>query len=162
MEHTHNHHNTASKMKGHAGALEAWLVPFFKDVPHIPMGGKKFITMIAPWLSLVFGVLGLVGLLGGGALGVLLSPFAAMGKGSYGIAFLITVILGIITAILSILSFAPLKDMKKLGWDYAFYAFIIGTISTLVTIVLTFNGIGGLIGTAIGAYILFEVREMYH
>ena len=161
-EHAHNpneghqaHHHAAAKMKGHAGALEAWLIPVFANVPHLPHGGRKFITDIAPWLSLIFGILGLVGLMGAGVVTTLFSPLLAISGGLHSIVFLITIVLGIASSILSILSFNPLREMKKKGWDYAFYSFIIGTISTLISMVLMFSGAGGIIGALIGAYILF-------
>lgn len=171
MEHTHNHteqnhvhheNETVSKMKGHAGALEAWLAPIFAKAPHLPANWRKTIIDIAPWLSLIFGILGLFGLLSAGAVGILFSPLIILGGGMHGISFFITIILGIISAILSILSFKPLQGMKKKGWDYAFYALVISAISTLVGLVLTAGGLGGIVGIIIGAYILFEVREMYH
>lgn len=158
----HAHHETASKMKGHAGALEAWLIPIFANVPHLPHGGRKFITDIAPWLSLIFGILGLIGLMEAGVLTTLFSPLMAFSGGLRGVGFFITIILGIASSILSILSFNPLREMKKKGWDFAFYSFIIGTVSTIVTMVFMFSGVSGIVGTLIGAYILFEVREMYH
>lgn len=160
-EHHHGHAHATEKMKHHAGALEAWLIPIFSNMPHLPHGGRKFITDIAPWLSLIFGVLGLLGLLGAGVMTTLFSPLMAFSGGLRSIGFFITILLGIASSVLSILSFNPLREMKKKGWDFAFYSFIIGTVSTLVTMVFMFSGIGGIIGTLIGAYILFEIREMY-
>ena len=146
MEQTHNHnetnhgHNDAtSKLKSHAGSVETWLLPIFAKAPHLPHGGRKFITDVLPWLSLLFGVLGLFALVSAGLIGMILSPFILLGGGLKGIALFITLLLGIVGAVLSILSFNPLREMKKKGWDYAFYSLIISAISTLVNILFLGN-----------------------
>ena len=169
MENTQNHndsqhvnHDAASKMKRHAGSIEAWLLPIFAKAPHLPYGGRKFITDVAPWLSLLSGVLGLFALASAGLITMIFSPLLLLGGGVHGISLLITIVLGLISSVLSLLSFNPLREMKKKGWDYAFYSMIIGAISTIVSMILAFGGIGGIIGLIIGAYLLFEVREMYH
>ena len=151
-----------SAMKGHAGALESWLAPIFAKFPHLPQGGRKFITQVAPWLSLIFGILGLLSLAGAGALGVLLAPALILGGGVQGVSFFITIVLGIVSAILALLSFNPLREMRKKGWDYAFYSFVVGAISSLISLVLASGGFGNIIGMIIGAYIIFEVRESYN
>lgn len=165
MEHTnhHNesqysHHETVSKMKDKAGALESWLAPLFAKAPHLPEGGRKVVTDIAPWLSLIFGVLGLLALTSGGMLALLLSPLLLM---SGSLHVIISVVFGIISAVLSILSFKPLQEMKKTGWNLAFYSLIISSISTIVSILFV-GSLGGVLGIVLGCYVLFEVREMYH
>jgi hypothetical protein len=172
MEHNHNeshhenhkHHGAISKLKGHASALETWLIPIFAGLPHLPQNWRSVITKIAPWLSLVFGILALIGLLGTGMLGVILSPLLALSAGMSGIGIFITILLGLITSVLSILSFRPLQAMKKTGWDYCFYAFTISALSTIVSILLMpmHGGFGDVVAILIGAYILFEVRERYN
>ncbi len=181
MEHTHNHnkshheghqephqgtdhtrHQVTSKLKGHAGALEALLTPIFSGLPHIPEGGRKVISDIIPWLSVIFGVLALIALLGSGMLGIVLSPLAVLGGGFRGIILLLTLVLGIISAVLSILAFKPLQGMKKTGWDYSFYALTVSAISSVLSIVGMMNGLGNVVGIFIGAYLLFEIRERYH
>jgi hypothetical protein len=163
--HTHHehHHDAKSKMMGHAGALEAWLVPLFAQVPHIPAGGRKVITDIVPWLSLIFGVLGLLGSLGGGALGVLFSPMMMLTGGFSSLMYFVHIIIGVVGSALGILAFNPLREMKKKGWDYSFYGLILGVISTIVSIFTMYSGgLSGVIGILIGAYLLFEIREMYN
>lgn len=161
MEQTQNMTDAVGSMKGHTGALEAMLTPLFAKAPHLPQGGRRFITDVAPWLSLIFGVLGLFGLVSAGAIGFLFAPLLILGGGLHGISFFITIVLGIASSVLSILSFNPLREMKKKGWNYAFYAMIISSIGTIISMVLIYGGLGGIVGILIGAYILFEVREMY-
>lgn len=162
MEPTQNMNDTVGAMKGHAGALEAMLAPIFAKAPHLPQEARKFLVGIAAWLSLIFGILGLFALLSAGAIGLLFAPLVLLGGGLHGISFFITIVLGILSAVLSILSFNPLRAMKKKGWDYAFYSLIISSIGTIVSMLLAFGGLGGIVGIVIGAYILFEVRGMYN
>jgi hypothetical protein len=151
-----------SAMKGHAGALESWLAPIFAKLPHLPQGGRKFLVQVAPWLALIFGILGLLSLAGAGALGLLLSPMLILGGGMQSLAFFIAVVLGIISAILALLAFNPLREMRKKGWSYMFYSFVINAIGTLIGFAFATDGFSGLIGIIIGAYIIFEVRESYN
>ncbi len=178
MEHTHNHneshheghhephngihHQATSKLKDHAGALEAWLLPLFSNLPHIPEGGRKVITDIIPWISLIFGILALIGLLGSVMVGVVLSPLIALGGGFRSVIHLLTIILGIICAVLSILAFKPLQGMKKTGWDYSFYALTVNAIASIISLIGVMSEIGNVVGIFIGAYLLFEIRERYH
>jgi hypothetical protein len=161
-ESNHHAHEAKAKMMGHASALEAWLVPIFAQVPHMPSGGKKVLTDIIPWLSLIFGILGLIGLLGAGAVGAILSPFIFLSGGLSSLMFFVHVILGIVGAILGILSFTPLQAMKKNGWNYAFYSLIIGAVSTVLGLFFMYGGLSGIVGILIGAYLLFEIRDLYH
>lgn len=167
MEHNHHeshHHsgNAISKLKGHAGALEAWLLPSFEKLPHLPESWKNVIVKVAPWLSLIFGILSCIALLGAGLFGVLLSPLIALSKGFFGILLFVSILLSLITSIFSILAFKPLQQMKKIGWDYSFYAFVISVISTVLGMVMPSNSIGSIVGILIGAYVIFEVRGKYH
>lgn len=165
-DHTHQstHHDAKAKMMRHAGALEAWLLPIFAKAPHIPQGGRKVLTDIVPWISLIFGILGLIGLISAGALAAIFSPLILLSGGIHGLWFLVNIILGIAGATLSVLSFNPLREMKKKGWDYAFYSLIIGAISAILSMIFSYyyGHIEGIIGIIIGAYLLFEIRDMYH
>lgn len=163
MEQTN--HSAGSKIIGHAGALESMLVPIFAQAPHLPHGWKKILADIAPWLSLICGVLGVIGifaLFGASAMLSSVAYLGAIGGEGYGTVIFITGILGLVSGVLYLLAFNPLRKMEKKGWNYMFYALIISVISTIVSIVLMGSGIGSIIGVLIGAYIVFEVRELYH
>lgn len=167
-EHDHNHeshhahHGAASKLRGHAGALETWLAGISSNLPHLPEKGLDVLTKIIPWLSLIFGVLSLIALLGAGMVGVLLSPLVVLKNGMAGITVFTTILLGLISAVFSILAFRPLLQMKKVGWDYSFYALIIGTISSIISLLAMYSGRSEIIGILLGAYLLFEIRKKYN
>jgi hypothetical protein len=158
----HIHNSTVSKLKGHAGALEAWLLPSFEKLPHLPENWKNVIVKIVPWLSLIFGILSIIGLLGAGFFGILLSPIIALSRGFLSIILFVSILLSLITSIFSILAFKPLQQMKKIGWDYSFYAFVISAISALLGMITPSNSIASIVGILISAYVIFEVRGKYH
>ena len=167
--HDHTHNETTSgthtaKALAHAGALEAYLVPLFAQVPHLPEGGKKVITDIIPWVSLIFGALGIIALFTTSAVGLLLSPLIMLGGGFKSIMIFLIAILGLVSSVFTFISFNPLRDMSKKGWNYAFYALIISTVSTVLGLFFTMysGGVGSLLGVIVGAYLLFEIREKYH
>jgi hypothetical protein len=160
-EHNHHNHGTISKLKSKAGKLEECLAPIFAKAPHLPQNWRKGITLIAPWLALVFGILGLVGFLGTSQLGVLLSPLVALRHGFSGIMAFFVVLLNFVTLILAILAFSPLSEMRKVGWDYIFYAFITSSLATIIYFFISASGLRDVVVILIGAYILFEVRERY-
>ena len=144
--------------------LEGWLAPIFQNFPHIPEGGKKVITQIAPWLAIIFGILGIVGLFSAG----MFASFATTLSGGlampYMLGGLVSMVFSGIAAVLMIMSYKGLLAMKKSGWNFAFYAQVVSIAGGLVGVVFG-GGISGLLGTAIGAiiglWILFEVRSRY-
>jgi hypothetical protein len=143
--------------------LEAYLVPLFANLPHIPQGGLNFLVMIAPWYALIFGVLGLTALLG--LMGIFgLGAMGGYGMMGYGMGnSLVMLAASIVSAILLLLAFKGLKAKHKSGWDYLFYSEIVGIIGGAVGAFMM-QGYG-LVGTAISAligfYILFEIRGQY-
>ncbi len=162
-EHAHGeHHHTKKKLVHHAESLETWLASIFKDAPHIPDGGRKVIADILPWLAVIFGVLGIIALFSAGVVSLVLSPLIVLSGGAYGIYLFISIVLGLASSVLSFLSFNPLREMKKKGWDLTFYSLIISAISTVVSLVFMMGGLGGILGAVIGAYLIFEIRGMYH
>lgn len=144
----------------HMNALEGWLAPIFAKFPHIPMGGRQTLTKIAPWLALIFGVLGLLGIVSAGSLMSYLS-FSVLGMGMIQITMFISLLAGLIACILEILAFKPLKAMKKKGWDLLFYATVLTTATTILSLLFGYSEIGSLIGALIGFWLLFEVRGLY-
>lgn len=154
-----------------AHGFEKTLEGFFKQFPHIPEGGRKVIADILPWVALVFGVLGVIGSLVGGALTGLAAMFLSIGA----LIGLITVVISLAISILEILAFQPLKEKMKKGWNYLYYGLLLSALSAIVSVtgsILSMGGtlyvggvmaglIGGALGFIIGGWILFEVRSHF-
>ena len=137
------------------------LVPIFASLPHIPENWKRVITKIIAPLSLLFGILGLIGLLGTGALVTIFSPFAAIGKGFLGLVFFFNILLSLITSVLSIMAYRPLQSMHKKGWNYIFYSLVISAVCALLSLLSMYGGVGNIIVILLVSYLLFEIREKY-
>jgi hypothetical protein len=107
----------------------------------------------------VFGILGVIGLVGASGLGVL----ATIGSLGFGLPILINLLLGIVSAVLLLMAFPGLKARVKKGWNFVFYSQVISVIGGVAMAVLgyPYGIVGTIIGAAIGFYILFEVRSHY-
>lgn len=132
--------------------MESW----FKPLPKLPANVVDFLVMVAPWLALVFGIIGVLGTLA--AFGVLsvVGPYAMMYGAKGAGLWQVAVIGGLISSIMSVLAFPGLKAQKVQGWTLLFWAEVVSVIST----VLGMN-VGGIIGALIGFYILFQIKARY-
>ncbi len=129
---------------------------FLLKFPAFPEELKEGIAKYGPYVSLILAILGLIALLGVGGLG---SVFFGLGGGTYGVGFkfYISIIVGIITSIMYIMAFTPLKARKKSGWNMLYYATLVTLVGSLIQLQILSLIIGGIIGF----YILFQVREKY-
>lgn len=139
--------------------LEGTLAPFFAQMPHLPAGGREFIVSISPWIALVFGILGVISLLGLSGIGVLMSLV------TFGLALpiLIHILIGLLSAALLLMSFTGLKARTKRGWNLLFYSLIVSVIGSIVGLFV--GGMSSIVGMAVGVfiglYLLFEIRSYY-
>ena len=146
----------------HMAALEGWLAPFFAKAPHIPENGRRTIVDIAPWLALIFGVLGLVSVLGAGAIASVFT-LAFLG-GLYDFAMFVTLAAGLCASALELLAYRPLAKREKKGWNYLFYGTVLTAAAAVVNLVVGYDSglTGQVLGALIGLWILFEIRGQYH
>jgi len=139
--------------------LEGTLAPVFEKFPHLPAGGREFIVSVSPWIALIFGILGVISLLGLGGLGILMSVV------TFGLALpiLIHILIGLLSAALLLMSFPGLKARTKRGWNLLFYSLIVSIVGSLVGLFVggMTNIVGMALGALIGFYLLFEIRSYY-
>ena len=139
--------------------LNEW---FGQKAPQLPMGLKNFIVAVAPYLTILgvlFGVLGVLALIGFGGLGLgMMGAYGMMGYGSYGAMMIVSGLLLVVTLIFEVMAIPGLFKKSASGWRYVYYATIVSIISSLV------NGgiVGAIISALIGFYILFQVRALYN
>jgi Na+/H+ antiporter NhaC len=143
-------------------ALESRLAPFFEKAPHLPHGGRKTLVDIAPWLALIFGILGIFTILSGGSFVSMLS-FSFFGYGFGQFSMLISLAAGLIASVLELLAYQPLLKREKKGWNYLFYAIVISAAAAVFSLIVGYGyGMGGqLLGTLVGLWLLFEIRGEY-
>ncbi len=134
--------------------IEEWFAKF----PPLPTAAKDVLVKIAPWLALVFGILGVLASLAATGIMAALSPVIALGGGVGAAAGgVVGGILALVGSVLMLLAFPGLRDRKMGGWKYSFYSELISIVSSLVA----FNLIGAVIGALIGFYILFQIKSYY-
>lgn len=170
-------------MAKNVSTLETKMAEVFVDkAPKIPAGGVKVITEWAPWVSLVIGILTLwtawmlwswahVVNTAGAALNSLCNAYAvnagACAVDSARLTMWVWLALIILAAegVLYLLAFPGLRDRKKQGWNLLFYAALINLAYAVVSIFSNYSYgggfIGALIGSAIGFWILFQIRSVY-
>ena len=135
-------------------SLEEW----FAKLPNLPKGANDVIVKLAPWLALIFGILGVLGSLAATGILAVLSPFMALGGGlTMAAGGVIGGVLALISSALMLMAFPGLRDRKMAGWKWSFYSQLVSVVSSLVA----FNLFGAVIGALIGFYILFQIKGYY-
>lgn len=152
---------------------------FDKNAPDLPAGLKKFIVKYLPYINLVLGVLSLLAawsLYDAARTVNTLVDYANSLSAAYGtgekiatnrltVAVWVALAVLAVEAVLYIAAYPGTKARKKSGWDLLFYALIINVVYGIVVAFTDYGGIGNLIGTligsAIGAYFLFQIRGSY-
>lgn len=168
--------DATAEVKKNVSALEKWLEGINKQLPQIPKKGQDVLAQLAPWLALAGGIFTLLSSWwfwqAGHAVNTLVewSNNLARTYGgnivdttpSLGITWYIALVLLLVQAFIMLAAFPKLKDGKKAGWDLLFYNVILGVVIGVVYVFTPSYGIfslfGTLVGAAIGAYILFQVR----
>ncbi len=129
---------------------------FLEKFPAFPEDVKNAIVQYGPYVMVVFAVLGLVALLGAGGLGSVLFGLGA-GTLASGFAFYVSILVGIVTTILYLMAFKPLRAKQKAGWNLLYYAMLISMLGSLIQLQI----LALLISGAIGFWVLFQIREKY-
>ena len=143
--------------------------------------GKKTLVEWAPWASLVVGVLTLwaawaLWQWAHAVSGLMAATNALCGAygGIYGNCGMATdqmslwVWLGllvlVVEGVLYLLAFPGLRDHKKAGWKYLYWGALINLAYAVLSLFAGYglgSFIGALIGSAIGLWLLFQVRGSY-
>jgi len=152
--------------------LESTFAKWYEKAPHLPKGGRDWIADNIWWIVLIgviIGAMGIVGILAALLLGTALLGVAG---GVFGIAAGSAITLAILTSfaftiaiiILHALAIQPLRAKQKRGWELVFVTMLLDIAMTILN--LLFGGhfsnfLQGLIGVAIGGYLLFEIRSHF-
>lgn len=148
-----------SNMAGLENTLNEW---FVKKAPfQLPKGLKDFIVAVAPWLSLIGGVLAILAALAIFGLGSMVAPLTMYGGAAYAASFASTYMISLavlgVAGILELLAFPGLRKRSIKGWRLLFYANLVWAVSELVN----FQLLSFVLGVVVGLYFLFQVREYY-
>lgn len=131
----------------------------FKSLPHLPAGIVEFFVKIAPWLALIGAVLSL---LAGPILG-LLSVFSLLTLNPLIVlSVLLAAVISIVTAVMLFMAFNPLKNREYKGWLLIFWSDVLSAIMMIFDVIVNRGaGLGSIVFTLIGFYILFEMKPAY-
>lgn len=128
----------------------------FAKLPSLPAGIREFIVTIAPWLALIFGILGVLGSLSALGLSTVSSPLLALGGVKVAGGLMLISILTLAQSVLILVAVPKLFPRKMAGWTFVFWSQIVGVVSAVVSM-----EVGGVIFSLIGFYILYQVRSYY-
>ena len=160
-------------------AVENWLVSVNKQLPQIPKKGRDVIAQLAPWLALAGGIVSILSLLWFWRAGHTVNRIIDISNDiirtyggttidtspSLGVTWYLALVLMAVQAFLLLAAFPKLKDSKKAGWNLLFYNALLAALIGIVYLVTPGYGFGSLfgsfIGTAIGLYLLFQVRDHF-
>ncbi len=129
--------------------------------PALPMSIKEIIVKYGPYLliiGLIFSILAILALIpfilaGGVVMGA--AGVAAAGSMSH---VYISLIFGIITAVMEIVALPGLFKRTPGSWKLLFYAQLVSLLAMLVGL----NIIGLIISAIVGFYILFQIKPLYN
>lgn len=128
----------------------------FKGAPNLPANIREILVKIAPWIAIIFGVLGIFA--GLGILG--LSPAGLIGGVGNGATLLISGVLTIVSSVLMVMAFPKLNRREYAGWRLLFWSEVVSFIGSLLSFSVG-SIIWGIIGAAIGFYLLFQIKSYY-
>jgi hypothetical protein len=158
--------------------LLKFLDGYFAKAPALPTGGKDFLVSVAPWLAVVFGVLGLIfGVMGLFAiLGVAALGMGAVGvSGAYGmpaagayaanvagfsILAIVAIAFALLGSLLQVLAFPGLKARKVKGWNLMLYVFLLSVVSSVLTLQV-FAIAWAVVWFLVSYYFLYQVKSYY-
>lgn len=160
------------------GKLERTILGWLKDVPHLPIGVRKWIAENIWWIVVIgvvltgISVLVLVGALFTN-LSTLGSPIISYYASAAFVGWLVVttaVSLAFVSIETVLLAFAvrPLKAKQKKGWVLLFAVWLLGILSAVVGAILTLNVLSflgsiifGAVWVAISGYFLFEIHGQF-
>lgn len=141
--------------------LTKMLDPYYAKLPVLPKGAVDFIVNVTPWVTLVLGVLALLG--GVAAFGLLtaLSPFAAVaGAGQPAVAGLLASLVLLVQGIIYLIAFSPLRARKVKGWNLLVWALVLSVVSSLFYLRI-YGVVSSLFWALVGYYFLYQIRSSY-
>lgn len=162
----------------YAAKLERAVLKWFKGVPSLPAGGRKWLGENVWWIVLIGAILtGIsilmniafiatqISLIGSVSNSYYVTPTVTsweIVKGTVSVAFMIVEVLLLATSI------QALKVRQKKGWVLLFAAWLVSGISVVVSALLTLSILGfiigvifGAVGVAITGYFLVEIHSQF-
>lgn len=144
------------------GALSQWdsyADQLRKQLPAAPEGLLNFYASVAPWLAIIFGILGIFVFVIAGFILALLSPFFMLGGASgvsSGLSAVVGLIFGGVGSVLSAIGGFQMLNRRLSGWRLLAFGIVLSAINDLLHLSL----IGFIIILAVG-WIHLQVKPRY-
>lgn len=129
--------------------MDGW----FKKAPALPANVRQTLVNIAPWIALIFGVLGIIA--GLGVIGV--SPVAMFGGVGNSTMLLVSGVLTIIASAMMLMAYPKIKALQMSGWTLLFWSTAVSVVGSLVS----GSVLSAVIWGVIEFYILFQIKSYY-
>ena len=151
---------------------------FVKSAPKLPEGGKRVLVQWLPWVNLVAGILMLwsvYALWNWAHQANSLINYANQLSQAYGgstvavreltgMVWLGLVVLAI-EGVLFLMAYSGTRTRSKRGWDLMFFALLVNLVYGVLVIFTDYGGVGNfigyLVGSVIGLWLLFQIRDKY-
>lgn len=132
---------------------------YVKKVPALPINIKELLVQFAPWAAILSVVVNIPTILSIFGMGSYLNAYGMGGYffANWGMRYTLMVVFLIANLVLRGLSIKGLFAKSIKGWNLLFYSILL----YFVYAIFTFNIVGGIIGTAISLYLIFQIRESY-
>lgn len=157
--------------------IEGAVAKVAKDLPHLPVGGRKWLGENVWWIVIVgAGIAALASLVrlidiirAADALSRLSAYIPIGSTGTWAVTASFTSLALVVLQVI-ILAFAiqPLKNRQKKGWSLLFLTALVSAVAIVVTAVISLDVlqliltlIFGAIFLAIGLYFVFEIRDQF-
>jgi hypothetical protein len=156
--------------------LEKYFEKVFKHVQHLSEANRELVARSWPAMALVFGAIQLYWawvLWGFTRYAVPNSDFYDRIYVSYPdalagaekLVFYLGIFVLVLEALILLMAYSKLKARIRSGWDLLFLAMVVNTASAVVSLFISERGTMsfflGILSSAIGFYLLFEVRGKY-
>lgn len=151
---------------------------FARNTPELPSNAKKILVAYLPYISLILGALALLAAWDlydtARTVNSLVVGFTENFSVAYGgpatvnhlsVMVWVSICVLIVEALLYIAAFQGTKGRRKSGWDLLLYSLALNVAYGVAVLFTDYGGIGRLvstvIGSAIGLYLLFQIRSSY-
>lgn len=142
----------SKSQKSYIDRVEEYFVKF----PDLSNSGKSAIVSILPWLSLIFGTLGIAISLVGLGIFTVFEPIAQItGIRGAGQSFFY-VMISLVSSILLLSAYPGIQKKKEEGWRRIYYSRVLVLLNNIIAL-----SVGGVALSLIGFYILYQIRIYY-
>lgn len=159
--------------------LEKTIGDLFKSAPPMPEKSKQSLVNAWPWIALVFGVIQLFAAwsLWGltrfvervndatNSLSLYYTGHAAGLSSTDKLVIYLALLMLLVDGVLLLMAYPELKKRSRRGWDLLFLGSLLNLAYALVSLFIRDRGVGSflfsLLGSAVGFYLLFQVKDKY-